>query len=70
MESKVQTHLEIMAEQASQRRDKYLGYLMTCPSDEFSEMYQKYKQSKKESKACKQVLELFQKYKSVHKNES
>lgn len=60
MESKVESYVELhvvkLASQAAQRRDKYLGYLMSCNPDDFPDMYDHYKKNEKDYKACMHVV--------------
>ena len=58
VESCVESHVVKLASQAAQRRDKYLGYLMSCNQDEFPIMYAQYKKSTKDYKACMHVVDI------------
>lgn len=58
-----ETHLceriEMMAIQATKRRDKYLEIMISCENKYFPMMYEKYKQSKDDYKACMHVVSIF-----------
>jgi hypothetical protein len=59
-----ETHLceriEMMAIQATQRRDKYLEIMLTCDNGTFPQMYEKYKQSEEDYQACMHVVSILQ----------